>query len=166
MIARVRHAAGGLLRRAGALRAWLRRVGRSPDWGTFRRLEPLSRAFGGDRGTPIDRHYILEFLSRHADDVRGRTLEVGDPTYTRRFGADQVTRSDVLHATAGNPTATLVGDLASGEGVPRDSFDCLLLTQVYSCVFDLPAAVLNSHQALREGGVLLATLPGLTQISI
>ena len=48
----------------------------------------LSRDFGFDRGTPIDRYYIESFLSTHASDIRGHVLEVADNTYTRRFGGD------------------------------------------------------------------------------
>jgi len=29
----------------------------------------------------------------------------------------------VLHAVAGNPNATLVGDLQTGQGVPSEAFD-------------------------------------------
>ncbi len=127
--------------------------------------QPLSRTFGLDRGTPIDRYYIENFLARHAADVRGRVLEVGDATYTRRFGGDRVTRADVLHATAGNRHATLVGDLASGTGVPDAAFDCIVLTQVLPFLFDVAAAVRTCARALRPGGVVLATVPGISQVS-
>jgi hypothetical protein len=80
---------------------------------------PLSRIWGLDRGTPIDRYYMERFLEEHCADIRGRTLEMADPRYTRRFGGDRVTHSDVLHYVAGNRLATLVGDLVTGEGVPR-----------------------------------------------
>lgn len=140
-----------------------RRAGRPAGWGGFRRLEPLSRAFGADRGTPLDRYYISAFLAAHATDVRGQVLEVGDPGYTHRYGGARVTASDVLHATPGNPQATLVGDLASGEGIPRDRYDCVILTQVLPVIYDLAGAVRHVHAALHEQGVALATLPALTQ---
>ncbi|MFN8202223.1 MAG: hypothetical protein U0S48_06645 [Solirubrobacteraceae bacterium] len=38
-------------------------------------------------------------------------LEIGDSRYTRQFGR-AVASADVLHAVAGNPQATIVGDLA------------------------------------------------------
>ena len=61
-------------------------------------VEPLSRRFGLDRGRPVDRVFIERFLERHADDVRGRVLEVYEPAYTERFGGDSVTKSDVVAA--------------------------------------------------------------------
>ena len=134
-------------------------------WSDLRRLEPLSRTFGFDRGTPIDRYYIESFLAGHSEAIRGRVLEVGDSAYTRRFGGDRVTRADVLHATEGNHKATIVGDLANGKGIPQSAFDCIILTQVLPFVFDARAALATCHAALRPGGVLLATVPGISQIS-
>ena len=37
-------------------------------FGSLRRLTPFSDEYGFDRGTPIDRHYIDDFLDRHAGD--------------------------------------------------------------------------------------------------
>lgn len=134
-------------------------------WDNLRTLEPVSRTFGLDRGTPVDRYYIERFLDRHRADVRGRVLEVGDGTYTRRFGADRVGQADVLHTPPGGRSATVVGDLATGEGVPRDAFDCLILTQVLPCIYDVRAAVANCFAALKPGGVVLATVPCICQVS-
>jgi SAM-dependent methyltransferase len=134
------------------------------QWGDLRRLTPVGRSFGFDRGQPIDRYYIEGFLQRHSTDIRGRVLEVGDPGYTRRFGGDRVTRADVLHVEPGNPHATLVGELATGQGIPRAAFDCLIVTQTLFMIYDIRGAVANAHAALKPGGVLLATLPGISQV--
>ena len=158
----------------GEVRRWLqaqqRRLTRWPlvGWvrfGSLRRLQPVSRVFGFDRGQPIDRYYIEAFLQRHSADIRGRVLEIGDPGYTRKFGGDRVTRSDVLHTVPGNPQATLVGDLATGQGIPEKAFDCMILTQTFLVIYDVQAAIANAHAALKPGGVLLATVPGISQIS-
>jgi glycosyltransferase involved in cell wall biosynthesis/SAM-dependent methyltransferase len=139
-----------------------------PGWvhmGSLRRTEPVSPFFGFDRGQPVDRYYIERFLEAHRADVRGRVLEVGDRTYTEQFGAGRVTRSDVLHAQPENPEATLVGDLCTGEGIPEAAFDCMILTQVLPFVWDVPAALATATRALKPGGVLLLTVPGISQIS-
>ena len=81
------------------------------DWGGLRRLEPMSRKFGYDRGLPVDRYYIERFLETHRCDVAGRTLEIGDDEYTRRYGGGRATRREVLHVHGRNPAATIVGDL-------------------------------------------------------
>ena len=131
----------------------------------MRRPAPISRCFGLDRGLPIDRYYIEAFLGRHVPDIRGRVLEIGDSTYTRRFGGPQVSRSDVLHAAPGNTAATLIGDLATGEGIPQAAFDCTILTQTLQFIYDVPSAIRNVCRSLKPGGVVLATVPGISQIS-
>jgi SAM-dependent methyltransferase len=134
-------------------------------WPTLRSFEPVSRTFGHDRGTPIDRYYIEGFLEQHRNDIQGRTLEVGDATYTQRFGADRVTRADILHTPPGGRSATIIGDLATGDGIPTDAFDSIILTQVLPFIFDVRAAVRHCHVALKPGGVILATVPCISQIS-
>ena len=47
------------------------------DFGDLRRLTPISKDWGYDRGKPIDRYYIERFLSLYKEDIRGRVLEVG-----------------------------------------------------------------------------------------
>src|SRR5882757_9483668 len=77
--------------------------------GDFVRTSPVGRSFGFDRGTPIDRYYIENFLDKNAGDIRGRVLEIGDNSYTIRFGGPRVDKSDVLHVDEANPAATIVG---------------------------------------------------------
>ena len=61
------------------------------DFGDFRRTAPFCANYGYSRGSPVDRYYIERFLERHAADICGRVLEVGDDAYTRRFGGSRVT---------------------------------------------------------------------------
>jgi SAM-dependent methyltransferase len=126
---------------------------------------PVSKVFGLDRGTPINRYYIEKFLAGQAELVRGSVLEVGDSEYSRRFGGKRVERFEVLHATADNPQATLIGDLTDAATLPTNAFDCFICTQTFDCIFDLQKAVQGAHQLLRPGGVLLATMSGIGQIS-
>lgn len=135
-------------------------------FGDLGRLTPISRRWGKDRGgLPIDRFYIERFLQAHAGDIHGRVLEVQDASYTRRFGGERVTQSDVLHAVGGNHQATIVADLMSAPQIPSDTFDCIILTQVLLCIPDVRAAVRTVHRILRPGGVALVTLPGISQIA-
>ena len=116
----VARAAGGRLARGLARRACTLIPVR---FGSLRRISPVSRKFGYDRGQPIDRYYIERFLGANADVIRGRVLEVGDSGYTRRFGRTRVTRSEVLNIEVGHPQTTIVGDLARADNIPSDSFD-------------------------------------------
>ncbi len=134
-------------------------------WYRFIPSRPVSRSFALDRGTPIDRRFIAAFLQSNAKDIRGRVLEVGDGQYTRWFGGRKVVRSDILHVTAGNPAATVIGDLATGKGLKRNSYDCLILTQTLHVIYDIHAAVQTIHRILKPGGVALISIPCITQIS-
>ena len=71
----------------------------TPDLGDLRRLTPIDSGFGGGRGKPVDRHYIEDFLRRHAADIRGRVLEVAEDDYTSRTAAGASSR-----ATSCTPT--------------------------------------------------------------
>lgn len=136
------------------------------NFGNLRRLTPISPDWGFERGDPIDRYYVEQFLSLHAKDIGGRVLEIEDNSYTRKFGGDRVTKSDVLHVKPGNPNATIIADLTSAEAdIPSDAFDCIILTQTLQLIYDLPAAIKTVYRILKPGGVVLATVPGITQIS-
>jgi SAM-dependent methyltransferase len=135
------------------------------DFGHLRQVTPVSREFGYDRGQPVDRYYVENFLARQAGDIRGRVLEIGDSSYIRQFGGGQVTVTDVLHVQAGNPAATIIGDLTHADHIPANTFDCFILTQTLHLVYDIQAALQTIYRILRPGGVLLATFPGISQIS-
>jgi SAM-dependent methyltransferase len=164
----LRSLAGTALRRARKLQPTQDATGRRPvgavRLGDLDDVVPISDQFGYDRGVPIDRYYIEDFLRRHASDIRGRTLEVGDDAYCRRFGGSQVTHQDVLHVHAGNPAATIVGDLSQAGTLPDETFDCLVLTQTLHLIYDMRAAVQAMQRSLKPGGVLLLTVPGITRV--
>jgi SAM-dependent methyltransferase len=160
------------------LRQWLRQVweqygrGTAVGWvrfGSLRRLQPLGPMFGVWRGDNldlcIDRYYITHFLACHAADIRGHVLEIGDNTYTQRFGGTRVTQSDVLHASPGHPAATIVADLTQADHIPSETFDCVILTQTLQYIYDVRAALHTVYRILKPAGVLLATCPGITQMS-
>lgn len=140
------------------------------------RLTPTSTYFGFDRGTPVDRYYIDQYLSRFGGSegyatgaIRGRVLEIGGREYVDRFGLTGdpddpavVRQVDVLHANAANREATIVGDLENMECLPEGAFDCIICTQTLQVIYDFRAALRSMHRGLADGGVLLVTVPGIT----
>ena len=134
------------------------------DFGSFSGTKPVSSNFGYDRGTPIDRYYIERFLLEHSVDIAGHVLEVGEDTYSRRFGRQRITKQDVLHYNLADEGVTIVGDLTQAGVLPESTFDCVVLTQVLQWVLDLEQAVERLYKALKPGGVLLMTVPGIGQI--
>ena len=135
------------------------------DFGNLRRVKPISQEFGYDRGLPIDRYYIEKFLAAQANDICGRVLEIGDDSYTHQFGSQRVITRDVLHVVAGNPVATIIGNLSNADHIPSNTFDCLILTQTLHLIYDVPAALETIYRILKPDGTLLATFPGISQIS-
>ena len=132
--------------------------------GDLKRLTPFSFEFGYDRGGPVDRYYIENFLERTAARIKGRTLEIGDNYYTTKYGGQNVQQSDILHVDETNPNATFVGDLSNAPFLPDNSFDCIVLTQTLQFIYHYKAAIQTCYRILKPGGCLLVTVPGITPL--
>jgi SAM-dependent methyltransferase len=135
------------------------------DFNALSTAKPVSPIFGFDRGTPIDRYYIEKFLAGQGELIKGRVLEIGDSHYSRRFGGGRVEAYEVLHATSDNKAATIIGDLCDIDTLPENSIDCFICTQTFNFIFDVQKALQGAHHLLKPGGVLLATVSGISQIS-
>jgi SAM-dependent methyltransferase len=135
------------------------------DLGDLRRNKPFPKGRGGAaRGTSVDRLYIDRFYAARAADIRGDVVEIGSATYTERHGGDRVASSTILDYSTANRRATLIGDLASAESLPKARFDCFIAPQTLQFTFDIAAAVRTMARMLRPGGVVLATLATLAPI--
>lgn len=129
----------------------------------IRSVYPLSRKFGLDRGTPIDRHYIEEYLKKNKKHIKGVCLEIGDNRYTKQYGSD-VTRSDILDVNSKNTTADIIGDLRNIPQIKSNTYDCIILTQVIGMIDDLDAVMKECHRILKSNGVLLVTTSSLAPV--
>jgi len=151
----------------GRLKEFLFGKGSSPGvgqvrFGNLRRLAPIGDPSGLERGLPIDKFYIEGFLRDCAQDIQGVVLEVGDRPFTRRFGSDRIARRHVLTFEE-CPSATIVADLADAGHLPSEFYDCILAIDSLQYNYDVRAALGTLHRILRPGGVLLATLPGISR---
>ena len=124
---------------------------------------PLSDDHGLSRGTPLDRRYIEEFLSKHRDVIRGNVLELEDSTYTERFG--DASGSEVLDIDQANSHATLIADLTQPGSLPVSAYDCIILTQTLHLLSEPAVCIENCNAALKPEGSLLLTAPALSRIS-
>jgi hypothetical protein len=115
------------------------------------RTEPISRLFGFDRGTPIDRYYIDKFLHKNCEHIQGRVLEVAESTYSHRFGSN-ITSYEILYYDNSNENATIIGDLSKPETLPENTVDCFICTQTFNFIFDIKGAVSGCYKILRGGG--------------
>lgn len=137
---------------------------RLTDFSRLRRLTPYRPAFGWFRGECVDRVYIERFLSQHAQDIRDRCLEIGESQYMDKFGADRITKRDVLDVIP-RSGVTIMADLTDAPAIPSNSYDCIICTQVLMCIYDVHSAVKTIFRILAPGGVALVTLAGISQIA-
>src|SRR5690349_2980133 len=93
-------------------------------------LQPLSEVWGSDRGLPIHRYYLTQFLKECRADIQGHCLEFLADTYVTAIGGSAVSQVDVLHVDTSNPRATLVADLTQPNDLPANNFDCIVCTHV------------------------------------
>jgi peptidoglycan/xylan/chitin deacetylase (PgdA/CDA1 family)/SAM-dependent methyltransferase len=136
------------------------------DWGDLRRSDPLSRDWGYDRGQPVDRRYIDQFLALYSSDVQGAVLEVQEDDLTRAYGGPRVDESSILDIDPANRRATMLADLRAAPDIPSNRFDCIILTQTLHVIDDMAAALAECHRILKPGGVLLATVPAASRVCL
>jgi len=104
-------------------------------------------------------------LAQHAADIQGHVLEIKDDTYSRRFGGSRVAQIEVLDIVSDNPHATIIADLKDAPQVSSDTFDCVIVTQTLHLIYEVHCAIQTMHRILRPGGVMLAPVPGISQIA-
>ena len=129
-------------------------------WFAIKSVTPLSRKFGLDRGTPIDRYYIDKFIQNNQKDIKGVCLEIGDDRYISKYGKF-VTCTDVLDVVK-REKVTILGDLRNIPHVPSDTYNCIILTQVLGMIDDLDSTISELYRILKKGGVLLITTSALS----
>ncbi|HEB87122.1 MAG TPA: methyltransferase domain-containing protein [Gammaproteobacteria bacterium] len=147
-----------------ALKRYIKRLTNKPDWHNLRSTSPISKVFGLDRGTPIDRVYIEHFLKENSSLIGGVVLEIAENTYSKKYGVG-VEKYEILHATPDNKDATIIGDLTNPDSLPDNAVDCFICTQTFNFIYDFKAAIRGAYRLLKPGGTLLATASGLSQIS-
>jgi len=141
----------------------LSQIFRIPYSNSLLRSTPVNALWGFNRGLPIDRFYIQEFLSQNSGLISGDVLSVGDDYYAQSLGQDKLTNSDVLHISESRK-ATIVADLSDAPQIPSNKFDCFLLIQTLQLIYDVGNAIQSTHRILKPGGTVLATFPGITPL--
>jgi len=142
----------------------IRRLKKPTSWHNLRSIQPVSAIFGLERGTPIDRYYIEQFLAKNSHLIKGTVLEIADSTYSKKFG-HEISKYEVLHYNHDNPNATIVADLSKPATLPENRTECFICTQTFQFIYDFKEAIKGAYRILKKDGVLLATVAGITQIS-
>lgn len=130
----------------------------------LKQIKPISNKYGFDRGKPIDRYHIENFLETNKKDIKGSCLEILNNDYTLRFGNTRVIRSDILDIDLNNKNATIYGDIKNLKHIKDDSYDCIILTQVLQFIDDYESAIRECHRILKPWGCILATVPSVSRI--
>ncbi|MFZ5953310.1 MAG: class I SAM-dependent methyltransferase [Candidatus Rifleibacteriota bacterium] len=126
-------------------------------------LKPVSRVFGFDRGTPVDRVFIESFIAENKELIKGQVLEVGETLYSKKFSHNADLK---ILSYSGSPSPdSIVGDLEKLSTLPENFADCFICTQTLNFIYDFNSAICGIRHLLKPGGTALVTVAGLTQIS-
>src|ERR1041385_5850909 len=126
-------------------------------------VQPVRREMGHDHGKPLDQYYIEKFLEKYLADIQGRVLEIGDTSFTLRYGGSRVEKSEMLNVTQANSLTAILANLAQAD---LKQFDCIILTQRLHSMPDQQWALKALHRLLKPCGVLLAVFPGINRSSL
>ena len=127
----------------------------------------LSERMGLDRGQAIDRWYIERFLETHKKYVKGDLLEIADSQYSKKYAHGE-SRYHILtfDKEAYNKDGKVIyGDLTDKSTLIPEVADCFICTQTLNFIFDVKKAVHGVRYLLKNGGVALVTVAGISQIS-
>ena len=127
----------------------------------------ISEQMGCDRGMPVDRYYIEKFLEQNRQYIVGDVMEIGDNTYTIKYGKKSV-ESYIFTADTdfkNKSSKVIYGDLQLGIGCNENYLDCFILTQTLPFIYDVQSAANNIVKMLKEGGTALITVSGISMVS-
>jgi hypothetical protein len=130
--------------------------------------KPFSKVFGFDRGCPIDRKFIDDFLLYNSQIIKGSLLEIGDDQYTIKYGSD-LQRVVVLAGKGSRKESiSFAGDLTNPNSLlSLGRFNCVIATNVLNFIFDFDSAVhgLSTLVNTKSGTVLATVAGGVSQVS-
>ncbi|MGQ3685780.1 MAG: glycosyltransferase family 2 protein [Candidatus Loosdrechtia sp.] len=134
------------------------------NFGDIRRLAPLSDDSDCKKDDSIDRYYIESFFANNASDIYGNVLEIGREDYALRFGKTEAKKIETLHLYDANSVVREnVINPSNADHVPSDAYDCIIVPQELQAIYEIKDALVTLHRILKPGGVLLATLPGISK---
>lgn len=126
----------------------------------------VSNKMGTDRGMAIDRYYIESFLKENMKYIHGDLLEIADIEYSEKFsGPGSIFHILTFDKEVSDRKNLMIGDLTDTETLKEKTIDCFICTQTLNFIYDIKAAVKGIKFVLRENGIGLITVSGISQIS-
>ena len=90
-------------------------------------------------------------------------MEVQDDRYTKRFWNPKILKSIICHVEGWDGARKV--NFENGDGIEKESVDCLICTQTLQYIFYVEQAMSNIISMLKKGGTVLITVPGIKAIS-
>ena len=143
---------------AALARSGLRTTGGPDSVRDLRRTTPLTRTW---QPWPALTALHRAFLARNAKHSRSFSKSARS-----LYGAVRLSQRHLQRCAqhgGRRPQTPIVADLSRPEQLPADRFDCVIITQTLQLIDDVRTAIGGLHRMLRPGGVVLATLPGISQ---
>jgi SAM-dependent methyltransferase len=128
--------------------------------------EPVSKVFGLDRGTPVDRYYMTTFLKENSHFIRGVCGEFGDTQYITQLG--KATTEIICFNGSDDKNCCIHLDLTNCDMDPslEGRFDTIICTNVLNFIFDIQSASRNLMRLLKPGGRVMITTAGVSAVSL
>lgn len=120
---------------------------------------PISYKNGFDRGLPVDRYYIENFLWANKDLITGVCLEIHDSNYTKKYGGNRITKAVALDIDKKNKLADIYGDLRNLSEIQDNVYDTIILTHTIGMIDNYEAVISECYRVLKPGGWILVTAP-------
>jgi SAM-dependent methyltransferase len=134
------------------------------NFGDLKRRVPFCPDYGFSRGTPIDRHYLEQFIAEIRDDVKGITLEIGGREGNRtRYGFANASDYRVMDLDQSSG-ADKVADAHDPRAWATDSFDSVILFNVLEHCQHPWVVTENIRLWLRPGGRAFCMVPNAQRI--
>ncbi len=134
------------------------------QFGDLRRLTPAGDKSSGRQGNAIYYYYTERFLGNNANRIQGLVLEAGGYRYAERYGRNSVSKVDVLLLKSPSvPVGKNIVTLDDADRIPSHTYDCIILPQILQYTYDIKASLITLYRILKQGGVLLATVPGISR---
>jgi len=122
---------------------------------------PFSRNFGIERGSPVGRYYVENFLLAKQTYVKGRCLEFGQSRYKSFFPfAEKYEVIDIVNRRGVN----YVCDIHNINSMPKGVFNTIICTQVFEHLAHPEIASRSIYELLAQDGVLLLTAPFINPV--
>ena len=102
-------------------------------------------------GTPIDRIYMDNFISKNKRYIQGIVAESMGNHYALKYGGENVKQSYIINMSNEVQENVLDIDLTCYDEVPENILDCCILTNVLNFVFDIDVACSSIYKILKPG---------------